>query len=91
MELPAGRYVFIYRNGHTANNFNLSVARAFQAPNLLEDEFGAEIIADYTPDDGYEKENLTSNLAVRTMRFDIEPVIAADGTKTSSFNTCFKI
>ena len=91
LELPAGRYVFLYRIGHTADTLNLSVARAFQAPNLLEDQFGAEIIADCTPEVGYEKENLTSNLAIRTTRYDVEPVIDTNGTTTTAFSSCFRI
>ena len=44
--LPAARYVFLYRKDFTGV-FNLSSARAFQAPNLLEQP-DVTIIADYT-------------------------------------------
>ena len=79
LALPAGRYIFLdRRDGIDLEYFNLSNAIAFQNPNLLEPEFGAIIIADYTPVAGYDKENLNTNLGTRTMRFDISPVIDAD-------------
>ena len=59
--------------------------------NLLEPAFGAAIIADYTPVAGYDKENLTSNLEIRTTRFDLNPTIDASGTTTTAFKSCFKI
>ena len=67
VDLPAGRYVFLDRRDKFWE-FNLSTAIAFQNPNLLEPEFGAIIIADYTPETGLGKENLNSNLGVRVMR-----------------------
>ena len=67
LDLPAGRYIFLDRRNKSAW-FGLSTVIAFQTPNLLEPEFGAIIIADYTPETGLGKENLNSNLGVRVMR-----------------------
>ena len=88
--LPAGRYIFLDRRDK-ADYFNLSTAIAFQTPNLLEPEFGANIIADYTPIPGYEKENLNTNLGIRAMRFDVDPTIDAAGNTDSTIKSCFKI
>ena len=93
MALPAGRYVFLDRRDK-AYFFNLSTLIAFQTPNLLELEFGATIIADYTPDPGHEKENLNTNLDKRVSRNAAYPTtINATGTTTidTSIISCFKI
>ena len=90
MDLPEGRYVFLDRRDGTSS-FTLSTAIAFQSPNLLEPEFGATIDADYTAVVGYEKENLNTNLGIRTMRFDLEPVIDASGNTDPTIKSCFKI
>ena len=83
MDLPAGRYIFLDRR-NIFDRLAFSTVIAFQNPNLLEPEFGATIIADYPPELGHEKENLTSNLEIRTARFDVYPVIDASGTTDSS-------
>ena len=65
---------------------NISIARAFQSLNLLGQ--GAIIIADFTPESGFEKENLTMNLGVRTKRVALSPVINASGTRDSTIQSC---
>ena len=67
VDLPPGRYVFFDRRD-CEMNFNLSAARAFQSPNLL--RLGVAIIADYTPEVGYDKENLSTNLEARTTQYN---------------------
>ena len=91
LDLPAGRYIFFDRRDKTGRWFNLSTAIAFQTPNLLEPQFGATIIADHNGTVGYEKENLNSNLGIRTMRPNVNPTIDADGNTTTDFNSCFRI
>ena len=88
--LPAGRYVFLDRRD-VAKYFNLSSARAFQYPNLLEYKFGVTIIADYIPEPGYGKENLNTNLGIRTTRKEKSPVIDATGTTDPSIESCYSI
>ena len=92
LELPAGRYVFLDRRANTTYPFNLSVARVSQTPNLLEPAHGAAtILADYESIVGYPKENLTSSLGVRTMRYDLAPVKDAAGNTEASLNSCYSL
>ena len=56
-ELPEAQYLYIFRAvGTNDYRLNLSVARAFQSPNLLEN--GTEIIHNYSPVSGEEASNL---------------------------------
>ena len=65
--LPAARYVFLFRKDN-AVEFNLSSARAFQAPNLLEQP-NVSIIADYPLEKTkYGKDNLITNFSIRNPR-----------------------
>ena len=61
--LPAARYVFLFRKDN-AVEFNLSSARAFQAPNLLEQP-NVSIIADYQENARHVKDNLITHLDFR--------------------------
>ena len=63
--LPAGRYFFLNKRD-ISSWFNLSAVRAYQSLNLL--EYAHTIISDIVPRDGFEVENLTSNLGIRTTR-----------------------
>lgn len=68
---------------------NITVIRAFQTPNLI--EFGANIIADYLAEAGFEAENLTKSLSVRTMRYDVLPVIDSSGTRSTTLKSCYRL
>ena len=85
--LPAGRYFFINRRD-VADVFNLSAVRAYQSLNLL--EYAHTISSDIVPLAGYEVENQTSNLGIRTTRWDMMPIINASGDTTSDFNSCHR-
>ena len=85
--LPAGRYLFLNRRD-VSIFLNLSAVRAYQSQNLL--AYAPTIISDIVPLDGFEVENLTSNLGIRTTRWGSEPVINANGGTTSDFNSCHR-
>ena len=85
--LPAGRYFFFDRRG-IAEEINLSVMRAYQSQNLL--KYAPTIISDIVAIPGFEVENLTSNLEVRTTRWNVNPVEDAFGNKTTDFESCFR-
>lgn len=78
---PPARYVFLNRRD-LPKHLSIAAVRAFQSPNLL--EFGATIITGYTPEAGYEAENLLKNFGIRTTRADLSPIVdAAGGTDAS--------
>ena len=86
--LPTARYVFLYRRKDFIGAFNLSSARAFQAPNLLEQPDVA-IIADYTSPNSYQKENLITNMDVRVASKLDNPVVDSAGNATNDFDSCY--
>ena len=90
VDLPSGRYVYIYRAGSGLSNsyYNISQLRLYGMPNLVAK---ATIISNYVSiSAAYDATNLITNLSSRTARWGLQPLTNAEGD-SATFNSCFRV
>ena len=93
LKLTEGQIFSVFRHGISSSpaygpNFYLMAVRLYQTPNLVEQ---ATVITDYEPwGTSVGPENLVTNLANRSQRWDFPPLTDATGT-TSTKSSCFRV
>ena len=87
--LPAGRYVFIFRDGGSVENYyNIAEVGLYGLPNLVKT---ATIITTYTPvSNTLGPNNLKMNLENRSHSY-LAPPLKAFNTPDTSINSCFVV